>query len=255
MKQIIRITIQKIRQAILKTTGLTVYRNLPIGIEPLRDLKSDFKNYQFHTFFDVGANVGQTALHFKRLYPKSVIWCFEPVKKTYEVLKSNTANKHIKCHQIALGAKAMTQDIEVHKDNIDSTMNSLINPTRFDNKQTKNESIQVQTLDLFCNEKSISSIDYLKIDTEGYDLEVLKGGVQNLTKQSISFIEVEVSMNPENTYHVNFIEVKNYLERFDYRIYGIYDQVHEWQTLKPILRRANILFVAKRTYDLYKIKL
>ena len=56
-------------------------------------------------------------------------------------------------------------------------------------------------------------------------------------------------MNPENTFHVKFEDVKQYLEKFDYRIFGIYEQVPERSINKPILRRVNIVFVSQTIYN------
>ena len=104
----------------------------------------------------------------------------------------------------------------------------------------------------------IKHIDYLKIDTEGYDLEVIKGASDLLSRNAISFIEVEVSMNPNNTFHVSLEEVKKHLGQNNYFLFGLYEQVLEWKIKAPVLRRCNALFIsgalAKQytTYDTLK---
>lgn len=63
---------------------------------------------------------------------------------------------------------------------------------------------------------------------------------------------MEVSMNPGNTYHVSFETIKKYLEKYDYRIFGIYEQTSKWLIQAPVLRRVNILFVAKTMWNRFK---
>lgn len=225
-----------------------IYQKKPFGVDPFSDLKNRFfQDYQFKTFFDVGANIGQTAHHIHDAFPNSDIWCFEPIKRTFEQLRNNTRNIAVKRFHLGLGSENKTLNILIDPDHR-SDMNSLINPSETNNAKTANETIEIQKLDDFCLSQSVKTIDYLKIDTEGYDFEVLKGAQGLLQEQSISFVETEVSMNPENTFHVDFVDVKRYMESYGYRLFGLYDQFYEWQTGTPILRRTNPLFVSERVY-------
>jgi FkbM family methyltransferase len=242
---------KSLKNALERNTGWNLYKKIPFGLDPYLDLKSKFKEYKFKTFFDVGANVGQSVKAMRKQFPKVEIYCFEPVKKTFELLKANTMQLQVNYYQIAFGSKPDEIEILVNSSDDWSEMNSILSPgAAGDSLLLIKEKIKVSTLSEFCSDQSISKIDYLKIDTEGYDLEVLKGGTDLLKKQSVSFIEIELGMNPENHYHVDFVEVKSFLENFDYRIYGIYEQVQEWPTNTPILRRVNTLFVSR---DLYGI--
>ena len=137
--------------------------------------------------------------------------------------------------------------MNVEELNAHSGMNSLVNKTS--NSTFVEELVKIERLTAFCARNKIEKIDYVKIDTEGYDLEVLNGGSDLLKADKISFIETEVSMNPENTNHVKFEVIKKFLEEFNYRLFGIYEQVQEWPTSKPVLRRINALFVAKTIYS------
>lgn len=236
-----------LRNIFQRVTGLYIYKNLPFGINPLKDIQRRFSSYELKTFFDVGANVGEYVDHIQKCFPKAEIWCFEPISATFEVLKSNIKGQNVNCYQIGLGSEKTEIEISIDQ-NSRSDMNSLVNVVRTNNPDLVTETIQIRTLDDFCSEHSISKIDYLKIDTEGYDLEVLKGSRNFIQNQSVAFIEVEVSMNPENTFHVDFVDIKQFMESFGYRLFGIYDQMYEWQTGTPILRRTNPVFVSEHLY-------
>jgi hypothetical protein len=72
--------------------------------------------------------------------------------------------------------------------------------------------VDVTTLDEFCAVQAVERIDILKIDTEGLDLDVLRGARQLLAEQRIGIVEVEAGMHGGNTRHVPFEVLKAYLE-------------------------------------------
>lgn len=233
---------KQIKERFENITGLRVYRNLPFGINIVKDLELLTK-LRVDTIFDVGANVGQSAIVFAKSYPKAKIYCFEPFEGAFERLISNTAGLNCLCTKIALGSTTDTLKIQADNTNPESTANSLIQEN---NKEYEGdyESIDVITLDEFCHSNKINAIDFLKIDTEGYDLEVLKGAKNVLSKNVAKVIQVEVSLNTYNTFHVDLIEIRQFLDLYNYKIFGVYNQTLEWKENKKILRRANIIFVS-----------
>lgn len=111
------------------------------------------------------------------------------------------------------------------------------------------ESVTMARGDTFCAERAIEEIGFLKIDTEGHDLEVLRGFRTMLKAARIDLVEVEVSMNPENRRHVPFERAKSYLERFGYRLFLIHEQAREGAARGPIIRRANVVFCSARLIE------
>ena len=185
-------------------------------------------------------------MRFKIFFPNASIYCFEPSQKNFETLKKKTSSTdNVFLNQMALGAENMK--IEMFTNSQLSSMNSIINHSSEQNRES--EQVSMETLGLFTERKGIDKIDYLKIDTEGYDLEVLKGARGMLDDQAISFIESELSMNQENDFHRSFEEVKEFIEGFGYRVFGVYEQVLEWPTTTPVLRRANVVFISQKEYE------
>ena len=90
--------------------------------------------------------------------------------------------------------------------------------TSSDNIQT----VKVDTLDDFCKSENIGFINYLKIDTEGFDLEVLKGGDLFISNHLVDFIEVESGMNITNQFHVALDELRHFIEQSGYFLYAFY---------------------------------
>ena len=186
--------------------------------------------------FDIGANIGQSAIKFCVAFPTARILCFEPVKDTYSYLKRNTASlEKVSCHSIAFGSREETATFYLTEKSLNC---SLLRP-----KITiGTEIIQVQTVDGFADKYDIRAIDVLKIDTEGYDLEVLKGANTMLTKNSVGFIIAEVGFHPEDNRHVLFDAVRSLLSPHGFSLFGIYDQQLEWSGQQR-LRYANACFV------------
>ena len=235
---------KKTKSLFEKVTGLTFYRKLPFGLDVLGDIKSRMQDYDFRVCVDVGANKGQTAKYMREHFPEASIYCFEPIKDTFDLLQKKTQGLRLSYHNLALGAEKEEVEVKVDVENRNSTRNTLIEEnTVHDPSEVKAETVKVTTLSSFCKEHNISKIDYLKIDTEGYDLEVLKGATDLLETASIAVVQAEVSMNPNNTFHVDFVEVKEFLENYKYVLFGIYEQKQQRGT--PMLRRSNVVFIAE----------
>lgn len=218
------------------------------GADPIRDLRICLPGWTPEVVFDVGANVGQSAAGYLEAFPGATIHCFEPVAATFEELRERFAGvQRVICARCALGATSRAATIAVGGG---STQSSLV--AESPHVGELREPVQVRTLDDVCQERTIAHIDLLKIDTEGFDLEVLRGAHRMLEDQAISLVEVEAGMNPENPVHVPFEKLKAHLEAAGYRLFGIYEQKEEWPTLEPHLRRTNLLFISRPTIDRFQ---
>lgn len=226
-----------------RLSGTKIYSSIPFGVDFLHDSKQLLPNYKFETIFDVGANIGQTALHFRNVLNNSKILSFEPFLHSFNILTENTKGKHIFCYNIGLGEKKDTINALYDSSNPTSVNNSLIAPNGLSDSQL----VEINTLDNFVFEENINRISFLKIDTEGFDLNVLKGAKSLLGEKRIDFIEVEVAMNPFNEKHVQLIDIKSFLEQYNYFIFGIYEQMNEnsWSD-NLYIRRSNIVFISKK---------
>ena len=141
---------------------------------------------------------------------------------------------NIDCHNVALGGSDGQATIYLTGQSISS---SLIKP----NTIVGSEVVEIRTVDGFAAKSQIKRIDLLKIDTEGLDLEVLKGAQNMLSAGQIPFVLVEVGFHPGDTRHVLFDDVRSYLLPMGYALFGIYDQQLEWSG-EQRLRYANVCF-------------
>lgn len=141
--------------------------------------------------FDVGANIGQTVAAIKQELPRSTVHSFEPSPSTFRKLSVNTAQfEGVVLNNAGLGSEVGVMTLN---QNSKSTMSSLLDfgPASW-GARSNQFSVNIDTLDHYVEEKKIAKIDYLKIDTQGFDLEVLKGGKSLLKSGRIRLVLTEI---------------------------------------------------------------
>lgn len=197
-------------------------------------------DYVFTTIFDVGANIGQSCTAFAVAAPEARIHAFEPILPTFAVLAQNVAAiPLISAHNLALGASPG----EIVMTATAYSTNNRVVPDRPGWRNLAR--VAVNTGDAFCAEHGITTISYLKIDTEGHDLDVLAGFEAMLPR--IDFVQVEASMNPHNQLHVPFRALEDLLRGAGFLLFHLYDQT--FQNRFPALRRSNPVFIQERLFE------
>jgi FkbM family methyltransferase len=234
---------QALRRLFEKLTGTRIYRTPPRGIDRFADIENSLPNLQVSIVFDVGANVGQSARSFRANYPDAKIYSFEPVDATYRRLERELRGyDNIQTSQLALGAERGPGTMVL--EGISEMYFLRRSASGMPSDDTPVEEVAVETLDNFCRSQGIERINYLKIDTEGADLDVLIGAEAMLRGQQVDIIEAECGMSGRNTRHVALDTLTRFLEERNYLLFGIYEQVNEWPTRAPNLRRTNPMFIS-----------
>lgn len=135
--------------------------------------------------FDVGANIGQFAWLAKTMSPKAHVYCFEP--NTYQQLAENISHfENIHIIPIAVGHECNFNASMFIPEKSPALGSLLQRPIFFTWHEHAiiEKQITMATLDNFCENNNITRIDYLKIDVEGYELNVLKG-TENMMKKGL----------------------------------------------------------------------
>jgi FkbM family methyltransferase len=214
-----------------------------------RDLDSFLPNVQVRRAFDVGGNVGQTVAALRASFPASEIWTFEPVATAYRELVERTRTlENVHCFNVALGSSDGRGIVTAHGS---SPTNHVITESIADatvvNRSGEQE-VEMATGDSFCLRHGVETINYLKIDTEGHELQVLRGFHGMLGRFAIELLELEVGMNWDNRRQVPMERVKGYLEPMGYYVFRFYEQVAERRG-RPHLRRADAVFLSRPTIE------
>lgn len=136
---------------------------------------------------DIGANIGQFYTFSSHYLNASNVISFEPIKSCFNTLKLNSRHTAINA---AIGHSNARQEIFIQDRDI---MASLVKPTGPIGGRVSSEIINVVRLDEIKEIIDLRDIDLLKIDTEGYELEILRSSP--LTVMKSRFILVECSLN------------------------------------------------------------
>jgi FkbM family methyltransferase len=149
------------------------------------------KPHEVVCIFDVGANEGLFARRVVDQWQTQDmhIHCFEPNPKAYETLtKILSDQQNFTLLDIGLSGEEGTGTL-YHPEK-KTVLSSLVHREIFGLKkkqwgETLTCTVQLSTLDSYCSLSNISQVDYLKIDTEGFELEVLKGSAKALGQKSV----------------------------------------------------------------------
>ena len=237
-----------IRKLVADKFGYFVHemKTMPVGTDYAADLKLKIK-LDPKVIFDVGGNVGQTVSFYKNIYPSSSVYSFEPIPKTFEQLQKHCESiPDVASFNIAFGERKDSMKIKVVKDPT-SVLNSLSNDFQDSLEQNPYSydtvTIHVETLDEFVADHKIGNIDLLKIDTEGYEVSVLKGAEKLLASGKVSAIICEAGFMRQNTRNTYFGDINDILEKHGYALFGIYEMGH--LGFKNGIHYGNLLYISK----------
>lgn len=188
---------------------------------------------------DVGANVGQFAVMIRKLGYAGAIVSFEAIPHIHATLLEATKNdsRWVAAPCAALGASRGEIDIHVSKNSVSSSllpMRATHLEAAPDSVYVGTQSIRMERLDnlastLIPEEGNL----FLKIDTQGYEKEVLKGSTALL--QRLAAIQVEMSLVPLYDGAPSFIEMTTFIENLGYEMFSMvpgFRNVHSGRLLQ-----------------------
>jgi len=128
----------------------------------------------FRTYIDIGASNGKTSFPYVNKFKRII--CFEPNPKSFVELSSN---ERLECHNIALGDIEEIKTLIVNSETQNPEHGSISEIRNKDWTDGEKFEVQVKRLDDY---KFFDDVDFIKIDTEQYELNVIKGAVKTLKK-------------------------------------------------------------------------
>lgn len=145
------------------------------------------------TVVDIGANIGVTAIMAGVLAAPGRVVAVEPVPETFVHLERNISRSQIDgvtCVNAAIGAAEGTVNLVTRSGSnfaafvgYEGVLDRYVGYDEYE--------ARVQTVDRLVEEQSLTSVNFMKIDVEGYELEVLRGAVSVLDRfQPVVFLEV-----------------------------------------------------------------
>jgi FkbM family methyltransferase len=179
---------------------------------------------------DVGSNTGQSMLAFRHSLPNSRIHCFEPGRSTFRELQSTAQSlANVTLNNCAVGQVSEVRDFFEYDD---SVMNSFLKPGDQNwSKPASAHQVEVVSMDDYCMKSQISQVDLLKIDTQGHDMEVIRGASNLLKSGSVRLIMCEIIFADLYEGQPSPYEFLDLLSQNDYKLVSFYNICNFWGEL------------------------
>jgi FkbM family methyltransferase len=213
--------ISKAVKQLLRRVGIDIRFIPKLGFDAYADM-SKLVVTDRPLVFDVGANRGQTIEHFRDAFAWPVIHAFEPGLDTFAELQRRWAGvPDLHLNNIALGARAESRTF-IHSEPDD--MSSFLEPSVDAWGEIKDRyPVEVITIDDYCAARGIERVDILKSDTQGFDLEVIKGAQRMIDNRAIHLIFMEVTFSDMYKGLPRFDEIYAFLADRGFALVSFYD--------------------------------
>jgi len=149
--------------------------------------------------FDIGANVGDTALSFLRWFPEATVYAFEPATEMFAALNANVESAgfgdRLRAHQIGFYDQETQGELHLASHHGANSMMDIGEAFRSANPHISavaTEPISLVRMDDFVQAAGVQHIDLVKIDVEGVENEVLQGGRETL-RDKVDSVILEIS--------------------------------------------------------------
>jgi len=176
------------------------------------------------TIIDIGANFGVMSLQFAKASPEGKVYSFEPTHYALGKLKRNLElnpelAKHIEVINSFLSAKSSANaEIKAYSSwKVNDEKSDDMHPEHLGAAKST-EGVGSMTLDDFCKNKQLTRLDFIKIDTDGHEYEILQGAKETIAKYKPQLI-FEIGLYVMTEKSIDFTFYSNYFKDLGYKMY------------------------------------
>jgi FkbM family methyltransferase len=179
---------------------------------------------------------------FSKIFKNAIIYALEPDPVPFQVLKAiHGKNPRVCIFPIAASDSEGTLSFFQRQW---SCASSLLDSAKVDEaNDAKSIQVKATTIDHFCAEQSLRHVDFLKIDTEGADLQVLRGAARMLESGSIDVVMAEALFMPLYQGQAVFDEIAAFLRHHGFCIFNVYI---EYETKHGQAIFGNVIYVNQK---------
>ena len=202
---------------VLRLSGYQLERYSP---DPLETLVSLMRQMGVETVLDVGANVGEYAQTVRDLGFEGKIWSFEPLPEPFAVSSAQAAtDPHWEVMNVGLGL--LNEHTEMYVTSGDQAASSIHKMLPRHRQGAPGITVQkvlsceFRRLDDLIHELDAPAPLFVKVDTQGHELQVLEGSEQILANGVVG-VQVEVSILPLYSGAATLAEIFNWMNQRDF---------------------------------------
>lgn len=202
------------------------------------------------TVFDVGAHIGGwTRTVLAATQCQCYLYVFEPIHETYKSLEKvkNLCRDRVSTFNLALGKEEKQTEMH-YLFQKGSDCSTLFDRPDLRNVPARKVKVAMTTLDNFMCKHEIAHINFLKIDTEGTEWDILKGAHNAIISNAIDIIQFEYGVTSFDA-HVRLFDLYNYLTSSEYLIFRIIPDgliyIPEWDESLENFTYSNYLALKK----------
>jgi FkbM family methyltransferase len=171
------------------------------------------------TIHDIGANVGSWTLLAKAIHPRAHVEAFEPLDEHAETFERRTSKlSGVRLHRVALGSHDGEADMNVADFSDASSLLPLAEES-YGLRAVRQERVAVRRLDDLVGSGEVPPPDLIKLDVQGYELEVLRGARDTLDRARA--VIAEVSFVELYQYQCFFHEIVSFMADRRFRLHAL----------------------------------
>ncbi len=185
---------------------LVKFCRLRLGLKPIIDYAQSrskligIGELPIRTVFDVGANVGRKSRHYRRLFPDAVIYCFEPLPVCCRRLEKWARRQDGKVKVLNLALGDGSGQTTIHWNVKHPGGSSLLAPGGLPRARSESQIVElpvrIERLDAVAAGLDIEDEIFVKIDVEGSDMDVIRGGTELIRRASAVIVEIPLFESP-----------------------------------------------------------
>lgn len=231
--------LKRVIQRAARVVGLHVGRYPPVDSLDYH-LQTLLRELEINVVLDVGAHEGEFAGFLRELGYTGEIISFEPVRTSFDTLtKARSADKHWRGHNLALGAEDGELEMNIYRG---SVFNSFLKPAetgtaRFGDitQLVRVDKVPVRRLEPIVNDLLAARPDariFLKMDTQGYDLQVVRGAGARI--DAIRALQTELAARSTYAGMPSLPEALHELHQLGFELTGMFPVARELDHLRVI---------------------
>ena len=203
-------------------------------------------SYKIESVIDIGANKGQFIAKCLKKLQNKIYYLFEPLSECSAIL-NRKFEKYSNIHIYNYGLGDINDELDINK-NIFTPSSSFLDMTDTHKRlfpitsEATKEKVLIRRLDDWYNEHSLAKNIFIKVDVQGFEDKVIRGGIDTIKNSKILLIELSLIKLYEN--QLLFDDIYKELKRLDFSYKGNITQIRDRATNEII--QIDALFINKK---------